>query len=54
MQLQPHEIQEFKQLAKEIYGVELTDSEAENQGLRLLRLVDFAIANDDNRIIELE
>jgi len=46
------QIQEFKNLVHDIYGIELTDEEAEDQGLRLLRLVDFAISNNDNRIIE--
>jgi len=48
------QVQELKKLAYEIYNLELTDEEAEDQGLRLLRLVDFAISNNDNRTIELK
>lgn len=42
------EIQEFKRLAKETMGLDLTDAEAEDQGYGLVRLFDQLIKIDQN------
>ena len=36
--LSPDAIREYKEIYKAEFGIELTDAEAEEQGLRLLRL----------------
>lgn len=43
--LTEEEIQEFKKLVKEIYGRELTDTEAEDQGSRLITAFELIIKN---------
>jgi len=40
------EIQEFKRLAKEIMGIDLTDAEAEDQGGRLITFFELLIEVD--------
>lgn len=41
--LTQEEIQEFKKITKEVYGRELTDEEAEDQGGRLVTLFELLI-----------
>lgn len=43
--LTPEEVQEFKRLAQEVYGLNLTDEEAKNQGSRLIRLFEMMLKN---------
>lgn len=44
--LTEEEIQKFKKLAKETMGIDLTDSEAEDQGGRLVTLFELLIKID--------
>lgn len=44
--LTKEEIQKFKKLAKEITGLDLTDSESEDQGGRLITFFDLLIEID--------
>lgn len=49
--LTQEEIQEFKKLVKEIYGRELTDAEAEDQGSRLITAFELIIKNKKDQPI---
>lgn len=41
--LTPEEVQEFKRLAQEAYGLNLTDEEAKDQGSRLIMLFEMML-----------
>ena len=43
--LTKEELEEFKRLVKETKGIELTDSEAEDQGMRLVTLFELMMKN---------
>lgn len=45
MDLTEEEIQEFKQIVKKVYGIDLTDDEARDQGSRLILLFELLIKN---------
>ena len=44
--LNDKEVQEFKKIAKETMGIDLTDAEAEDQGGRLVTLFELLIKID--------
>ena len=48
MLLTKEETQEFKKLALEEYGVELTNEEAKSQGSRLIQLFELLLKNKVN------
>lgn len=41
--LTPKEVDEFKRLAFEVYGIDLTDAEAMDQGGRLIQLFELIL-----------
>lgn len=41
--LTPKEVGEFKKLVLEVYGVELTDEQAADQGTRLIQLFELVL-----------
>ncbi|MCL5410001.1 MAG: hypothetical protein M1607_04040 [Patescibacteria group bacterium] len=43
--LTEEEIQEFKQIVKKVYGIDLTDDEARDQGSRIILLFELLIKN---------
>lgn len=47
--LTKEEIQEFKKLVKKIYGRNLTDAEAEDQGSRLITAFELIIKNKQKK-----
>ena len=60
--LTPEEASEFKELVKEVYGIELTDEEAMDQGSRLIQLFEqlakyssqlaFETINFDEKVVQ--
>jgi hypothetical protein len=44
--LTKEEIEEFKRLVKEVYGIELTNAEAEDQGSRLIQLFELMLKQE--------
>lgn len=45
MILTPAEVEEFKKLALEVYGIKLTNEQAMNQGSRLIQLFELILKN---------
>lgn len=53
MLIQP-EIEEFKKITLKVYGVELSDTEARDQGERLLRVIELMARTLDVKDITLK
>jgi|GEM_PF-7120126 len=47
--LEPQDIQEFQSLMKEHYGVTLSDEDAQEQGERLVSLVELVLRNPNTQ-----
>lgn len=43
--LTKHEVEEFKRLAQDVYGIKLTNEQALNQGSRLIQLFEHILKN---------
>lgn len=52
--LTPDELKEFKRLVFEVYGIELTDSQALDQGSRLIMLYEALIKMNKKTINNLQ